>query len=259
MKSFSLLLFLLVPSFTFAEIHQESRKIELPAEGIDTLVVKCGAGSLGVKGVEDIERLRVTAVIEIEASKDKDIDAAIAKNLRLTLEKRENKALLTSDINIAVPEKLESRINLEVEIPKGMHLEILDGSGPIEIIDILGTLTIDDDSGSIELENIVGNTTVADSSGSIVINDVTGNVVVKDGSGLIEITNITGDVSIVDGSGHIIVLHVLGNVTVKDGSGDIDVSDVASNVSIWEAGSGEVNIERINGKIMTPDELVESD
>lgn len=259
MKYLKFLFFLLIPAVTFAEIYQETRKIELPAADIETLVVNCGAGSLDVKGVDTINRVRVTAVIEIEAGEGNDLHDVIKRNLILTLERKKNKALLTSDINILVPEKLESRVNLEVEMPKGMHLKIVDGSGSIQIFGLLGNLVIDDDTGSIEIESIMGNTTVDDGSGSVVINDVTGNVVVKDGSGLIEIADITGDVSIVDGSGHILVLKIRGNVTVKDGSGDIDISDVTQNLSIREAGSGELSIERINGKVVTPDEIVESD
>ena len=257
MKHAKFLILLLLPSIAFAEIYQERRKIDLSARGIDMLVVTCGAGSLIVRGVDGLERLGVTAVIEIEVDEDKDLHRTVDDHLRLTLEKRKNQALLTSDI--VLPEKLESRINLKVEMPKGMHLKIVDGSGTIKVLDLSGNLEIDDDSGSIEVENVVGRVTVDDSSGSIAINTVTGNVVVRDGSGFIDISDINGDVFIVDGSGDILILHILGNVTVTDGSGDIDISDVGSNLSIREAGSGELSIERITGKVTIPEELVESD
>lgn len=259
MKYSKLMLFLLLPSIAFAGSYQENRQIDMSAKGIDMLVVTCGAGLLNVRGVDDLKRLKVTAVIEIEVDEGKDLRKTIDNHLRLTLEKRNNKALLSSDINIVFPEKLESRINLKVEIPKGMHLKIVDGSGPINVWDLLGNLAIDDDSGSIEVENVVGSITVNDSSGSIAINNVAGKVVVKDGSGFIEISNINGDVFIVDGSGDILVVHIDGNVAVTDGSGDIDISDVASNLSIREAGSGALNIGRITGKVSTPDEITESE
>jgi hypothetical protein len=38
---------------------------------------------------------------------------------------------------------------------------------------------------------------------------------------------------------------------VSDNSGDMDISDVSGTVFISEAGSGELNIERIKGKVMS--------
>ena len=54
-----------------------------------------------------------------------------------------------------------------------------------------------------------------------------------------------------DGSGPISIQYVDGNVTIADESGAIDINDIAGNVLIREPGTGELNIERIKGKIST--------
>lgn len=259
MNYISVMILLFLPTIAFAGGYQEHRVIDLPVNGIDQLVVRCGAGSLQVRGVDDLTQLQATAVIELAGGEETDLPEIIKNNLRFTLEKRKDKALLSSTLDIAGTEKLDPRIHLKVEIPKGMHLQIVDGSGSIRVLDLLGNLKIDDDSGAIEIENCVGRLTVEDSSGSITIDNISGKVFVKDGSGWIDIADVHGDVFIVDGSGDIVVSHIAGNVTVVDGSGDIDISDVSANVSIREAGSGELSLERIAGKITTPDEPVETE
>ena len=42
---------------------------------------------------------------------------------------------------------------------------------------------------------------------------------------------------------------VNGSVTVTDGSGNIDIQDITRDVFINEAGSGELNIDGVKGKV----------
>jgi DUF4097 and DUF4098 domain-containing protein YvlB len=57
---------------------------------------------------------------------------------------------------------------------------------------------------------------------------------------------------VTDGSGRISIQYVDGNVTVTDESGQIDINDITGNVLIRGPGTGELNIERIKGKAVTP-------
>lgn len=247
-------LWILVPAVAFAEVQMEERTLELPAEGIHRLVVTCGAGSLEVSGGGDSRRLTVDAFIELDDRGNDVIGRRIADHLQLGLEKRGDQAVLYSRIALKASEKLESRIHLKVTLPGGIDLKIVDGSGAIRIRNLAGDLTIDDDSGPIDIDTVAGRVFVGDGSGHIAIQAVTGNVFVKDGSGPIDISGVDGDLFVTDGTGDILIRRVRGSVTVTDGSGDIDISDVGANLSIPEAGSGELHIERIAGKITTPDE-----
>ena len=48
-------------------------------------------------------------------------------------------------------------INLDVELPENIALQVDDGSGSIEIENIGGPVTVDDGSGSMSIKDIQGN------------------------------------------------------------------------------------------------------
>ncbi|MGB9441267.1 MAG: DUF4097 family beta strand repeat-containing protein [Desulfobacterales bacterium] len=251
MKYTAVLIFLLLPALVLAGTVQEIKQLDLSIQGIDGLVVSCGAGLLDLNGVEGRDKISVTAEIEVEDLQKEDLQKFIEKNVRLNLEKRNNKALLKSEVQKYAPVELEARINLMIEVPLELDVNIADGSGTIRVQNLVGNLKIDDDTGKIQVENIFGKVIVNDASGKIDIEDIRGSVMVRDGSGPIQIDHINGDVYVTDGSGDMTILHVDGNVTVSDDSGDIDISDVSRAVFISAAGSGELNIERVKGKNTT--------
>ena len=251
MKYTPVLILILIPVLAFAGTIKGTQKIDLSIQGIDVLVVDCGAGRLDLKGFEDRNDIRVTAEIEVEDLRKEDFQKFIENNVRLNLEKQNNKALLISEVQKYSLIKGETRINLMIEVPLEFNVNITDGSGAILIQNLVGNVTIDDDSGKIQVENISGKVIVNDASGKIDLEDIRGSVMVRDGSGPIEINHISGDVYVTDGSGDMTILHVDGNVTVSDDSGDIDISDVSKAVFISTSGSGELNIERVRGKITT--------
>lgn len=55
--------------------------------------------------------------------------------------------------------------------------------------------------------------------------------------------------SVEDGSGEITIFHVQGSVEIDDGSGDINIDGVEKDVTIKEAGSGDVRIRNVKGKV----------
>ncbi len=242
-----LLLPVLAPISTLAQTKQ----MVLPAGDIYELRVHSGAGSLYVTNAEWQNTIRVFAEIEAGHLKPGDYEAFAEKNVDLRLERKGNRAILYSDFKRAFLHPMDARINVTIELPKGVDLFIDDGSGPIHIQYFSGHLDIKDDSGRIFIEKAVGNVRVADGSGKIILEDIRGNVEVKDGSGSIEVTKIRGDVRVTDGSGTISIQYVDGNVTVTDESGEIDINDISGNVFIRGPGSGEMNIERIRGEVVT--------
>lgn len=251
MKCTTVLILVLLPTLALGGAVQETKHIDVPIQGIDMLVVSCGAGLLDLRGVVGLDKINITAEIEIENLKKEDLESFIENNVRFNLEKQNNRAILTSEILSGSINAVNARINLKIEIPMGLDVKITDGSGPIRVQNLLGNLIIDDDTGKIQVENVVGEVTVYDGSGKIHLEDIRGKVMVRDGSGPIEMDFIIGDVYVTDGSGDLTILHIEGNVTVSDNSGDMDISDVSGTVFISEAGSGELNIERIKGKVMS--------
>ena len=250
MKSKIILIFVLLPIIAFAENYRETRNLELPAGGLNELSVRCGAGELTLKGIEGIDSIHVVAEIEFEGIDDQEAFQLLAgKLIQLDLKKEYNRALLTGNVTPPPLSGIDARIHLRIQLPVNMNVRIVDGSGSIDIANIIGNLSIDDDSGAIKAENITGRIRIEDGSGKINIQDVQGRLEIVDGSGKIVIQQVTGDVTINDGSGSIEVNDIGGSVTVSDGSGSIDIYRVKKNVFIREPGSGELDIDGVQGRV----------
>ena len=249
MKSKIILIFVLLPVIAFAETYRETRNLELPAGGLHELSVHCGAGELTIKGIEEIDRIQVLAEIESEGTDKEEFQLLADKLIWLDLRREYNRALLTGNVVIPPLTNIDARIHLRIQLPVHMNIRIIDGSGSIDIANIIGNLSIDDDSGAITAENITGRIRIEDGSGDIEIDDVQGGLEIVDGSGQIMIQHVTGDVIINDASGGIEVNDIGGSVTVSDGSGSIDIYRVKMNVFIRQPGSGKLDIDGVQGKV----------
>ncbi len=249
MKSAALLFLALLPAVSFADTYRETRTLELPIGGVHVLSVRCGAGELTLKGIEGTDIIHVLAEIESEGADKEEFQLMADKLIQLDLRREYDQALLFSNIVIPPLKNFEARIHLKIQLPINMDVRIIDGSGPIDITNIIGNLSIDDDSGAIHASNITGRTLIEDGSGDIEIEDVQGRLEIVDGSGQIVIQHVTGDVTIKDASGGIEVNDIGGSVTISDGSGSIDIYRVKKNVFIREAGSGELDIDGVQGKV----------
>ncbi len=211
--------------------YEEVRDLSLDAAGISQLTINAGAGSMDVTGVKGLDKISVKATIVVPDEDEDDAVRVIEKRIRLSLEKNAGDANLDAWFESGLMSFGSSPyIALEVSVPQGMAVNIDDGSGSIDIVDLAGDLTIDDGSGSIDIKNVA-------------------HVRIDDGSGSIDLVSATGDVSIVDGSGSISVKHVQGSVTIDDGSGSIDVSDIDSDLIIVDDGSGSLRFSDIRGTV----------
>jgi DUF4097 and DUF4098 domain-containing protein YvlB len=253
MKTTVLLALILLPFLASAEDFHETRYLSISAAGIDLLTVKCGAGYLELQGVAGLDRINVSAQIEVADIAEADRRSFVNKKLRLKLERRGNRAVLQSEIERSATLEKQAKIDLTIDVPKKFNVTINDGSGTIAVHDLIGRLVIDDESGSIKIEKIMGEVNVDDGSGSIDIDNINGSVNVNDGSGNIDIDLVKGDVKVKDGSGGMTIQDIDGNVTVSDGSGSIEINDVQKNVFIREAGTGELNIDGVKGKVTMRD------
>ena len=249
MKFAALLFLALLPAVTFAGTYRESRNLELPAAGIRSLSVRCGAGGLSLIGIDGTDSIKVLAEIESEGADKEEFQLLADKVIQLDLRQEFDQALLLSEVLSLPLVNFETRVHLNIQLPANMNVRIVDGSGSIDIMNIFGNLSIEDDSGAINVGNITGRIVIEDGSGDIEIEDVRGQLQIVDGSGQIVIRHITGDVTINDASGGIEVNDIGGSVTVSDGSGSIDIFRVTKNVFIRDAGSGGLDIGGVQGKV----------
>ena len=211
--------------------YEEVRNLDLDVDGISSLSIKAGAGSMDVTGVPGLDKISVKATVVVpDANEDKALKV-IEKKMTLSLDQKGSEARLNAWCDGGVMGfGSDAHIVLEVSVPQGLSVNIDDGSGSLDVIDVAGDVTIDDGSGSIDVDNVA-------------------NLKIDDGSGSIDIKNASGDVSIVDGSGSISVIHVNGSVTIDDGSGSIKVSDVENDLVIIDDGSGGLSISDVRGNI----------
>jgi hypothetical protein len=224
------IIFLTVPLAFSAQVD---KTLKLPAEGISKLGIDCGAGFLKVHGVDGLGAIEVRAEIRARGIDQDEMKKFIEDHVRLTLENKGGRAVLTSQIKDHGPFFFrDSVIDLTVAVPKKIDLSIDDGSGEIDVRDILGNLSVDDGSGELRVENIQG------------------NLEIDDGSGEIEVRGITGDVKVDDGSGCLSVFDVGGSLTIDDGSGDIEVDGVGKDLILKETGSGGLHFRNVKGQVI---------
>lgn len=203
------------------------RSAALPINGATRIVVIGRAGSLKVAGRAGANEVRATGTA---CSSDKSDLAKI--QLRATRSGGEIR------IEAEVPEISgvfwgERKLDFEVSLPANVPVRVVDGSGGL-IIENTGPLDVDDGSGELTIRHVAGNLTVQDGSGGMTIEDVSGSVRIH------------------DGSGSIAVHRVGGSVILNDGSGSVDVTDVGGDFRVESKGSGHVSYERIKGKVDVP-------
>lgn len=210
---------------------EEVRKLSISSEGLASLSIDAGAGSMDVTGVEGLDEISVTATIVIDERDEDDALKFIEKRMKLSLQEKNGQAVLASHFDRKfMGFGPNARIDLDISVPQGMAVSIVDGSGSIDVTRTMADVSIDDGSGSIDVEYAA-------------------NVDIDDGSGSLDISHADGDVFIVDGSGSISVRHVGGSVTIDDGSGGIRVSDVEKDLIIVDDGSGGLSISDVRGRV----------
>jgi len=231
MKIFQLLLTIFFSTIAIAGTYSKTEKMELAAKDVELIDIDCGAGFLKVRGVENSDKIEVTAEIEVQGISGDELEEFIKRHVTLTLEKSSKKAVLKSRVENGSSYYTNAHIDLTVKVPKQIKLNVNDGSGSIEVTGLSGNLDINDGSGSIE------------------INEIAGNIRIDDGSGSINVRNVEGDISIDDGSGSMEIVRVSGEVTVSDGSGSIYINDVSKDVNIIESGSGGLTVRNVQGAV----------
>lgn len=229
-----LIIFVLVIIFTDASAaeYEEVRELLLDTEGLESLSINAGAGSLVVIGEPGSGEIRVKATIQLPRANEAKALRKMEKDMLLSLERFGAKATLVGSFRHGIWSFGKGpTIHLEVRMPEGLSLAVKDGTG------------------SVTIESVRGDLYVHDGTGSISLTGVGGNVEIEDGTGSITVIGVGGDIWIDDGTGDIEVRNVAGSVTVDDGTGNIDVSDVDKDLIIVNSGTGGANYSNVKGNV----------
>lgn len=237
----------------FEEVRVDLASETLDATAANTLRIDVGAGRLDVVGSEARKTVVVTpSVVHARQHDERDVlDALQISFQRVGAELR---------LNVRFSETFfpEPYVDVVVETPAEIDLDVVDDSGDLEITgvaslrlqddsghvlirDVSGDVVAVDDSGDFDAENIGGNVRLTDDSGKIRMLVVGGSVEIDDASGDLELRDIDGDVLIRDESGSIRIERARGRVEIFDGSGDIDLID-APDAEVLVNESGDVRI-----------------
>lgn len=223
------------------DLDHQQRELVLESQDIQELIAETGAGSLEIIGVEGLSQIKLVA--DIYSNKDSHDDSKVI----LTLEKKANKAQLKADVEQESFNNYSLYIDLKLQVPMALALDIDDGSGAIYIKGMTANIKVKDGSGELIIHG--GNdVSIDDGSGAIEVTQLNGNLAITDGSGAITVTDIKGNITIDDGSGEIAVANVQNTVSITDGSGDINVINT-KGLSILAAGSGDVTFDKIDGPV----------
>jgi DUF4097 and DUF4098 domain-containing protein YvlB len=214
-----------------AQWYSEDRTATVDAAGIRVVRIEAKAGELRVTGRRGVSDVVVRA--RARANEERYLG-----DIRMVAERRGDVVRVAADLPDiewrSAWRNVERALDLVIEIPEGVAVEITDTSGDVELSGT-GDVELDDNSGDVTIDGVIGNVRLSDGSGEVVVRDVSGSVtVVDDGSGDLSATDIRGSVLVQeDGSGDITVRRVGGSFTVRSGgSGSIRSYDVQGNVSV---------------------------
>lgn len=219
------------------DLDHQQRELTLDSQDLQGLIAETGAGSLEIIGVEGLTQIKLVA----------DIYSNDDSKLILTLEKKANKAKLKADFEQSGFNNYSPYIDLKLQVPANLALDIDDGSGAILINKMTADINVKDGSGELII-NGGNNVSIDDGSGDIEVSQINGSLTIDDGSGAIKVTDVRGNIAIDDGSGNIEVANVQSPVTITDGSGDINVFNT-KGLTILAAGSGDVKFNKIDGPV----------
>ncbi len=226
--------------------YSEPRSAAVAAEGATTVQIEAGAGFLHVTGKSGLSEVRATG--KACASRE-----SLLEKVELVARRDGDRIVIETKFPKRMGRGHNCSLDLTVEVPAELMVEIEDGSGRIKVTDVAGVL-IDDGSGEIKVATISGDVRISDGSGEINVRSVTGSVTIRDGSGEIAVQRVDGDVVVTDdGSGEIVVIDVGGSVRVEnDGSGDIRAEQIAGDFSVLDDGSGSIDHTGVGGRVKLP-------
>lgn len=230
--------------------YSAQRSASISASGVTTIRIRNGSGRLIIAGKQGAATISATGTarassrdlldkIKIAATRDGDV---------VTIEPQypENGWFSGGWCNCS--------INMTVEVPSNIRLDVHGGSGGAEIHDV-GAMDVSSGSGGVRVERVGGALSLRTGSGGANVRDVHGDVTAQTGSGGLTIEHVTGSVNVERaGSGSVGLREVSGSAHVGSiGSGSLDVDGVGGDLVVEHKGSGSVHYASVRGKVDVPD------
>ncbi len=236
----------------FFERCKFSRSIEqqLDLSDSESLSLLLGAGDLEVEGIPGADRAVITG--RICASKESWLDESRIETT-VGADAIIESVLPDNDTSWSIWGSRYAYIDLVIQMPNDLALNIRDSSGDLEVQDV-AAVTIKDSSGDILVQDSTGPVDIEDTSGDIRVRRLDQGFAVTDSSGDINAEDIGGSVHVrADSSGDMVMKDVAGDVLVdRDSSGDIVAKRIGGDFTVARDGSGDIASIDITGAVDIP-------
>jgi hypothetical protein len=233
--------------------YEKNVDVTLDLAGSEQLSIAAAAGDLKITGHPGTAEARARG--KVCASKEEWLEQS-----EIVIEGGRNASIAVSlpsaDTHWSLLGNSYVYMDLEVDVPADMALDVRDSSGDMDI-EGTGAVSIKDSSGDINVKDVHGDVALEDSSGDIDLVAVTGNVIVRqDSSGDIDGRKIEGSVRVEkDSSGDIRFEQVRDDFVVeRDSSGDIVADTIGGDFRVLKDGSGAIRSRDVSGAVEIPDQ-----
>lgn len=238
---------------------EEQQAVDVPAEGLRALALSQPRSEIKVAGSE-VDKITVKARVQVWGD-DEDEARERLKSLKVTTE-NDNGTLRVKLDGPPWTKKRRAQVDFELEVPKGLYLELGTASGEIDVSNTAGGGRLNSASGEISLEGCSGTFEVSTASGDIAlsgcpgiqarIQTASGDVEARGCSGDISAQSVSGDVSLELGGGQVSVNTVSGDLELEAGSLDgLSAATTSGDISIdlETAPGGEMRLASVSGDV----------
>ncbi|MFP4976567.1 hypothetical protein ACE6ED_14270 [Paenibacillus sp. CN-4] len=200
-----------------------SKELTLPSDGLTKMIVDHRNGEVKITGT-DSDQIEVSAAVKA--------DGVSMDKLDLTLEAREDTAVLNAQFKAQFLAMGTGSVDLEVKVPESLTLEVTSHR-----------------DGKITLSDLSSGATISNINGEIQASDISGTLEIDNRDGDINARNISSDVIVHNINGHIVVDGVTGSAEIHVGDGSLDLDHVDKDAMITQSGNGNIQIGEVKGKV----------
>jgi len=228
-------------AYKFSQSSMETKS--MPVANIATLETRLGSADITVVTKEGPEAEFI--IKKTYRSNDKEYGEKLLRETEITIQKEGSRLVVDrkEKDRIKTDMLFKGYVSIEVTatLPSAIGLDMLTGSGDIEIDDRTGPILVRSGSGDTQISKAGGGLDVKAGSGDVRVRDAQGPVKFTAGSGDFFATSIDGRVEGSTGSGEINIESIKGDAGLSAGSGDISVGSSAGALEA-RTGSGDLEV-----------------
>lgn len=218
---------------------EEEQVVTIPAEGIKALALSQPRSEIKVTGA-DSDQISIKASIQVYGD-DEDEARDRLKSLKVAAE-NDGGVLRIKLEGPPWTKKRRAQVDFEMEVPKGLSLELGTASGEIVVAGVSGGAKLNSASGEVSLEGCSGALEISTASGDIELSKcIHASVKIQTASGDIEAQGCSGDFT---------VQSVSGDISLKMDDGQVSVTTVSGDLELEAESLGSISAATTSGDMV---------